>query len=150
MIHVYHLINSRSQRVIWLLEELGLEYEIIFCSRDQKTGMVEKDLEKIHPLGKAPIIRDQTTHDITLAETAAIFDYLLEQYGDGKLVPQSGSVEKVFYYYWKQLVSALPEETNIRKYLTISTMPAHGQRINGQLKKDNGQQYNMSNTGNST
>jgi glutathione S-transferase len=101
MIHVYHLINSRSQRVIWLLEELGLEYEIIFCSRDSQTGMAEKSLENVHPLGKAPILTDQTAHDITLADTAAIFDYLLEQYGDGRLVPEPRSAEKVFYYYWK-------------------------------------------------
>ena len=101
MIRVYHLINSRSQRIIWLLEELGLEYEIIFCNRDPKTGMAEKSLEQIHPLGKAPILVDTTTHEIALAETGAIVDYLIEQYGNGLLIPQSGTQEKVFYHYWK-------------------------------------------------
>lgn len=101
MIRVYHLINSRSQRIIWLLEELELEYEIIFCNRNPKTGTAEKSLEQIHPLGKAPILVDDTGGGITLAETGAIVDYLIEQYGNGLLIPQSGTKEKVFYHYWK-------------------------------------------------
>lgn len=101
MIRVYHLINSRSQRIIWLLEELGLEYEIIFCDRDPKTRMAEKSLEQIHPLGKAPILVDTTTYEITLAETGAIVDYLIDRYDDKRLTPQSGSIEKTSYYYWK-------------------------------------------------
>ncbi len=100
MIRVYHLINSRSQRIIWLLEELGLEYEIVFCNRDPKTGMAEKSLEQIHTLGKAPILVDATTHEITLAETGAIVDYLIDRYDDKHLTPPSGSIEKTFYYYW--------------------------------------------------
>ena len=84
-----------------MLEELGLEYEIIFCRRDPKTGTAEKSLELIHPLGKAPILKDDTTLELTLAETGAIFEYLLEQYGNGRLVPKLGTAERNFYHYWK-------------------------------------------------
>lgn len=101
MIRIYHLINSRSQRIIWLLEELGVEYEIVFCNRNPKTGMAEKSLEEIHPLGKAPILVDTTTYGMIIAETGAIVDYLIEQYGSGQLIPKSGTKEKVFYHYWK-------------------------------------------------
>lgn len=101
MIHVYHLTNSRSQRIIWLLEELELDYEVIFCRRDPKTGNAEKSLELIHQLGKAPILIDDTSHKVTLAETGAIFEYLLEQYGNGRLVPKLGTAERNFYHYWK-------------------------------------------------
>src|SRR6202000_50229 len=77
MIIVHHLNNSRSQRVLWLLEELGLPYEIVRYQRDPKTMLAPKELRAIHPLGKSPILQDG---DVTLAESGAIVEYLLERY----------------------------------------------------------------------
>ena len=84
MITVHHLNNSRSQRVLWLLEELGLEYEIKFYKRDPKTNRAPTELKTIHPLGKSPLITDG---DKTIAETGTIVEYLLRNYGEGKLIP---------------------------------------------------------------
>lgn len=84
VITVHHLDNSRSQRVLWLLEELELPYEIITYKRDPKTLLAPPALEAIHPLGKSPVITDG---DRTLAESGAILEYLVERYGNGRLVP---------------------------------------------------------------
>ena len=75
MITVHHLNNSRSQRVLWLLEELGLPYEIKFYQRDAKTMLAPPELKAIHPLGKSPVITDNGR---TIAETGAIIDYIIE------------------------------------------------------------------------
>lgn len=85
MIKVHHLENSRSQRVLWLLEELGLPYEVIRYERDKKTMHAPPELKKIHPLGKSPVIEDQGR---ALAETGAIVEYLVEQSG-GRLGPSA-------------------------------------------------------------
>ena len=77
-IKVHHLNNSRSQRVLWLLEEIGLDYEVIRYQRDAKTMLAPTSLRRIHPLGKAPIIEDGS---LRLAETGAIVDYLVDRYG---------------------------------------------------------------------
>ena len=82
MIVVHHLNNSRSQRVLWLLEELGLPYEIKHYQRDAKTMLAPPELRAVHPLGKSPVITDG---DTTVAETGAIVEYLLDQYGCGRL-----------------------------------------------------------------
>ena len=84
MLTVHHLNNSRSQRVLWLLEELGVPYEIVKYQRDPKTNLAPPELEKIHPLGKSPVITDG---DVTIAESAVILEYIVEKYGGGKLVP---------------------------------------------------------------
>lgn len=84
MITVHHLNNSRSQRVLWLLEELGLEYEIKHYTRDPKTNRAPTELKTIHPLGKSPVITDG---DKTIAETGTIIEYLLRNYGEGRFVP---------------------------------------------------------------
>ena len=78
MIKVHHLNNSRSQRVLWLLEEIGLDYEVIPYQRDAKTMLAPASLRRIHPLGKSPIIEDGS---LRLAETGAIVDYLVDRYG---------------------------------------------------------------------
>ena len=96
MIVVHHLNNSRSQRILWLLEELGLDYEIRKYQRDPKTMMAPKELKAIHPLGKSPVISDD---DIVVAESGAIVEYLVERYGDGKLVPPAGTPDKRRYTY---------------------------------------------------
>ena len=82
MITVHHLDNSRSQRILWLLEELELPYDIQFYKRDSKTMMAPKSLRAIHPLGKAPIITD-TNGNVTLAESGAIIEYIINTYGNG-------------------------------------------------------------------
>jgi glutathione S-transferase len=84
MIEVHHLNESRSRRVTWLLEELGLDYTIIQYQRDPKTRLAPPELLSIHPLGKAPVIRDG---DEVIFESGAIVDYLIRRYGNGRLAP---------------------------------------------------------------
>lgn len=98
MITVHHLNNSRSQRVLWLLEELGLEYDIKRYQRDAKTMLAPPELRQVHPLGKSPVITDG---DLVVAESGAITEYLVDAYGAGKaLAPERGSPERLRYTYW--------------------------------------------------
>lgn len=97
MITVHHLNNSRSQRVLWLLEELGVSYEVIKYERDPDTMLAPPTLLRIHPLGKSPVITDAS---LTLAESGAIIEYLVERYGRGRLIPPSGTPECLRYTYW--------------------------------------------------
>ncbi|MBN4004346.1 MAG: glutathione S-transferase [Nostoc sp. LPT] len=107
MIIVHHLNNSRSQRVLWLLEELGIEYEIKLYERDAKTMMAPESLRQVHPLGKSPVITDA---DLTIAESGAIIEYIVDRYGNGRLVPASGTPEHLRYKYWLHYAegSAMP------------------------------------------
>jgi glutathione S-transferase len=107
MITVHHLNNSRSQRVLWLLEELGLDYEIKRYQRDAKTMLAPPELREIHPLGKSPVITDG---DRILAESGAILEYLVETYGNGRLVPAPGTPERLRHRYWMHYAegSAMP------------------------------------------
>ncbi|MYL24959.1 glutathione S-transferase [Halomonas alkaliantarctica] len=98
MIRVHHLEKSRSHRVLWLLETLALEYEIIPYQRDSETQLAPEALKRVHPLGKSPVITDG---DITVAESGAIIDYLLSRYGEGRCQPSADdTVEWVNYRYW--------------------------------------------------
>ncbi|NYE63265.1 glutathione S-transferase [Duganella sp. 1224] len=97
MIVVHHLNNSRSQRVLWLLEELGLEYEIVRYQRDPQTMLAPPELKAIHPLGKSPVLTD---HGVTVAESGAIVEYLIETYGNGRLVPPAGTEERRRWTYF--------------------------------------------------
>lgn len=97
MLTVHHLNNSRSQRLLWLLEELGAPYEIVKYERDRKTMLAPKTLEAIHPLGKSPIVTDDGK---TLAESGAIIEYLVETYGAGKWKPAPGTPELMRYRYF--------------------------------------------------
>lgn len=97
MICVHHLEHSRSQRVLWLLEELELDYEIKHYQRDPETSLAPPELTQVHPLGKSPVITDG---DITVAETGALIEYVLDRYGDGRLIPPAGSPERLRYTYW--------------------------------------------------
>jgi glutathione S-transferase len=97
MITVHHLNNSRSQRVLWLLEELNVRYEVKRYERDKTTMLAPKELKAIHPLGKSPVI---TEDGRTIAETGAIIEYLIEKYGHGRLIPPPGSDERLRYTYW--------------------------------------------------
>jgi glutathione S-transferase len=97
MIVVHHLNNSRSQRILWLLEELGLEYDIKRYQRDAKTMLAPPELRQVHPLGKSPVITDG---GLTLAESGAIIEYLVGRYGNGRLIPAADTPERLRYTYW--------------------------------------------------
>lgn len=108
MLTVHHLNNSRSQRVLWLLEELGVEYEIRFYQRDPKTMLAPASLLAVHPLGKSPVITDG---ELVVAESGNIIEYLLERYGaDSGLLPAPGTPERLRYRYWLHFAegSAMP------------------------------------------
>jgi glutathione S-transferase len=107
MITVHHLNNSRSQRVLWLLEELGVAYEVKRCERDAKTMLAPPELLAVHPLGKSPVIVDGT---VTVAESGAIIEYLVDRYGGGRLIPPAGTPERLRYTYWLHYAegSAMP------------------------------------------
>lgn len=108
MLTVHHLNNSRSQRVLWLLEELGLPYEIVHYQRDPKTMLAPPELRRVHPLGKSPVV---TTGDgLTLAESGAIVETLIERHGQGRFAPPAGSADALRYRYWLHYAegSAMP------------------------------------------
>ena len=107
MITVHHLNNSRSQRVLWLLEELAVPYEIKKYQRDAKTMLAPPELIQVHPLGKSPVITDD---GVTVAETGAIIEYVLEKYGQGRLVPATSTPERRRWTYWLHFAegSAMP------------------------------------------
>ena len=97
MIIVHHLNNSRSQRVLWLLEELGLAYEIKHYQRDPKTMLAPPELTKVHPLGKSPVIEHEGN---IVAESGAIIEYLVEKHGNDRLVPPAGTPDKLRWRYF--------------------------------------------------
>jgi glutathione S-transferase len=107
VITVHHLNNSRSQRVLWLLEELGLEYEVKRYERDPETMLAPPSLRAVHPLGKSPVI---TEAGETIAESGAILEYIVERHGGGRLVPAVGTPERLRYTYWLHYAegSAMP------------------------------------------
>jgi glutathione S-transferase len=107
MITVHHLENSRSQRVLWLLEELGLPFEVKRYARNPQTMLAPPELERVHPLGKSPVITDG---EITVAESGAIIEYLLDTYGEGRLRPPAGTPERRRFTYWLHFAegSAMP------------------------------------------
>jgi glutathione S-transferase len=107
MLTVHHLNNSRSQRVLWLLEELGVPYEIKRYQRDPKTMLAPPELRAVHPLGKSPVITDDGQ---TIAESGAIIEYLIGKYGQGRFAPAPGTPEHLRYTYWLHYAegSAMP------------------------------------------
>ena len=107
MIRVHHLEHSRSQRVLWLLEELSLPYEIVHYKRDPETMLAPDALRAIHPLGKSPVIDDD---GVVVAETGAVIEYIIEQHGGGHLKPPPGSPEARAWTYWMHYAegSAMP------------------------------------------
>ncbi len=102
MLTVHHLENSRSQRVLWLLEELGLTYEVRRYERDRTTMLAPPELRAVHPLGKSPVLTDVAPDGstLTVAETGAIVEYLIERHGDGRLKPAPGTPELLAWRYW--------------------------------------------------
>jgi glutathione S-transferase len=120
MLIVHHLNNSRSQRVLWLLEELGTPYEIKHYQRDPQTMLAPPELKAIHPLGKSPVI---TVDGGVLAETGAIVEYIVGRYGDGRLVPPPGTPERMRWTCWLHYAegSAMPP---LLMKLVFTALPA--------------------------
>jgi len=107
MLTVHHLNNSRSQRVLWLLEELGVPYEIQKYERDPKTMLAPPELARIHPLGKSPVVIDDGA---VVAESGAILEHILDKYGAGMLRPPAGTDDRRRFTYWLHFAegSAMP------------------------------------------
>ena len=97
MITVHHLNESRSQRILWLLEELGVPYAIKFYERDATTRLAPPELKAVHPLGKSPVLTDE--HG-TLIESGAIIDHLVRRHGDGRLSPPTDTLDYDRYVEW--------------------------------------------------
>lgn len=97
MIKLHHLNKSRSKRIIWLLEELGVNYDIVPYQRDSVTFLAPPELKAVHPLGKSPVIEDD---DLVVTESGAITEYLIDKYSDGALAPKRGTKEHVEYLQW--------------------------------------------------
>jgi glutathione S-transferase len=95
MLTIHHLNNSRSQRILWLLEELGTPYEIVKYERMSPMPLAPPELKEVHPLGKSPVITDGVT---TIAESGAIVEYIIDRYGNGRLKPEHGTDD-----YWKYI-----------------------------------------------
>lgn len=110
MLTIYHLEKSRSMRIVWLCEELGLKYDLKLYARDPETNFAPEELKTVHLLGKAPIITDD---DLTLVELAAIIEYILLKYGNGALKPATDSPKYPYYLQWLHFTEssmALPLE----------------------------------------
>lgn len=97
MITIHHLNDSRSQRILWLLEELGLPYEIAFYQRDAVTRLAPPELLAVHPLGKSPVLTDDCG---TIIESGAIIDHIIRRHGGGKLSPATESADHDRYVQW--------------------------------------------------
>ncbi len=129
MIIVHHLNNSRSQRVLWMLEELELPYDIRFYQRDAKTMMAPQALRNIHPLGKSPVIEDTETADgapIKLVETGAICEYLVEKAG-GRLGPPANGPDRLRYRQFLHYAEGSVMPVLLAK-LVLSRIPLLGKR----------------------
>jgi glutathione S-transferase len=114
MIVVHHLNNSRSQRVLWMLEELGVAYEVKRYQRDAKTMLAPPELRAVHPLGKSPVIEDAGQ---TLAESGAIIEHLAERHGEGRLLPAAGTPERLRYRYWMHFAEGTAQPPLLLKLL---------------------------------
>jgi glutathione S-transferase len=123
LIIVHHLNNSRSQRILWLLEELGVPYEIKRYQRDPKTMLAPAELRAVHPLGKSPVITDD---ELTLAESGTIIEYLADRYGAGRFIPASGTPERLRCNYWLHYAegSAMPPLLLKLVFKRVETAPA--------------------------
>jgi glutathione S-transferase len=133
MLTLHHLNDSRSQRILWLLEELGTPYEMKKYQR-METRLAPPDLEAAHPLGKSPVITDG---DIRIAESGAIVDYIIRTYGRGKMMPAAGSADYEAYNEWlhySEGSAMLPLMLNLYvSRLKEAGAPLHP-RIDGEIK----------------
>jgi len=134
MLEVHHLNNSRSQRILWLLEELGTPYTIVHYQRDAKTRLAPPELKAVHPLGKSPVIRDGNQ---VIAESGAIMEYVVERFAGGKFVPARNTQEFETYRYWMHYAEgSLMTPLLIKLYLGIAGDGAKPviERVNGNVR----------------
>lgn len=124
MLTLHHLNNSRSQRILWLLEELGIAYEIKRYERNAKTMLAPPELRAVHPLGKSPLLSDD---GLVIAESGAIIEYLLERYGHGRFLPAAGTPEFLRYRYWLHYAEGSLMPLLVMK-LVLSTVPGRTPR----------------------
>lgn len=129
MLTVHHLENSRSHRVVWLLEELGTDYEITKYERDPETMLAPPELRDVHPLGKSPVITDDGH---TIAESGAILEYILDVYGDGELRPDPGTDTYLQYRYWMHYAEGSAMPMLVLK-LVFRELPEQGPWLMGPL-----------------
>jgi len=123
MITLHHLNQSRSKRIVWLLEELGLDYNLVAYQRDASTFLAPESLKKVHPLGKSPVLE---TADFTIAESGAITDYLIQTYGADRLMPAKGSADYIDYQQWMHFAessAALP--LLLKMFVKMEGAPTH-------------------------
>ena len=126
MLTMHHLHHSRSQRVLWLLEELGVPHEVKAYARQPETMLAPPELRAVHALGKSPVITDG---DATVAETGAIVEYLVDRYGQGRLRPAAGTPEFLRYRYWMHFAEGTAQPQLLLKFhfnriLGAATTPA--------------------------
>jgi glutathione S-transferase len=131
MLTVHHLNNSRSQRVLWLLEELGVPYELVRYQR-QPDLRAPAELRAIHPLGKSPVITDSGN---TIAESGAITEYILDSYGEGRLIPPAKTPERLRYTYWLHYAEGSAMPPLLRPLVRKVTSQALTTLVNPQLKQ---------------
>ena len=129
MIKLHHLNKSRSKRIIWLLEELEVDYEIVAYQRNKDTFLAPDELKQVHQLGKSPVIEDD---GLIVTESGAITDYLITKYGNGKFAPEAGTAEYVDYQQWLHFAESsailpLANADAIAANLTASCSLSHSQ-----------------------
>lgn len=117
MITLHHLENSQSLRILWLLEELEVDYEFVMYDRDPKTQLAPPEYKKLSPLKSAPVITDG---NLVLSESNAIIDYILDTYGDGRLRPQPGSNDRTQYLFWFHTAQGSLQPLLTTQYLLTS------------------------------
>jgi len=132
MLTVHHLNNSRSQRVLWLLEELDLDYRIERHQRDATTNLAPPELARVHPLGKSPVLTDG---DLTIIESGAIIDYVIRHHGDGRLRPREGSAELEEYLQWLHYAEGSAMFPLIMKLYT-SRLPDGGAALQPRISEE--------------
>lgn len=134
MLTIHHLNNSRSQRVLWLLEELGVEYNVRNYERDNVTNLAPPELLEVHPLGKSPVLTDDVN---TVIESGAIIDYIVRHYGQGRLAPEPGTAAYENYLQWMHYAEGSAMLPLMLKMYT-SRLPDGGEplqpRINSELE----------------
>jgi glutathione S-transferase len=132
MIIVHHLENSRSQRVLWMLEELGLPYEVKRYERNRRTMLAPPELKRIHPLGKSPVIEDSDDGGRVVAETGAIVEYLVEK-ADGRLGPPAHRDAALLYRFWLHYAEGSLMPPLFAK-LVLSRVPLFGKKAQAKIQ----------------
>lgn len=132
MLKIHHLVLSRSDRMVWLAEELGLQYELVRHERNPQTFRSPESLWKVSPMGKAPVIQDG---EVTVAESGAIVEYMLDHYGNGRLRPAATTPEYLAYQHWLHAAEStlmVPVLTDVLCVLTQTDSPGLKAFVDGE------------------